>query len=74
MVDWMYEDCGVGWSKSASMLSLSKGKREDSGARESCWRFGNDRREERKPGCEDEEDMSIVAGSCNWVSRGETRR
>ncbi len=65
MVDWMYEDCGVEWSKSASMLSLSKGKREDNGARESCWRFGNERREERKPVWEAEEDISIVAVRCN---------
>lgn len=41
------------------MLSESSGKREDSGARDSCWRFGNERREVLKPVWEDEGEISI---------------
>lgn len=33
-----------GLRKASSTPSSSRGKREDSGARESCWRFGKERR------------------------------
>lgn len=41
------------------MFSESSGKREDSGARESCCRFGKERREVRRPVCEGDGEISI---------------